>query len=98
MKTTDYFEHDILVRRSYLRREWCEEVLRRPERKLVQPNGRISYWAWVEEFATAGAQFKGRGRYLRVVTEADGETVHNAMPDRDYPASAEKLERKLEEE
>jgi hypothetical protein len=40
----------------------------------IQPNGRIRYWAFIPEL----------GKYLRVVTEADGETVHNAFPDRSF--------------
>ncbi|GJQ22155.1 MAG: hypothetical protein HBSIN02_25100 [Bacteroidia bacterium] len=35
---------------------------------------RIRYWGYVEEL----------GKYLRVVTLEDGETVHNAFPDRDF--------------
>lgn len=40
----------------------------------AQENGRIRYWGYVGEI----------GKYLRVVTLEDGETVHNAMPDRNY--------------
>ena len=39
---------------------------------LLQPNGRIRHWGYIEDVK----------RYLRVVTEADGETVHNAFVDR----------------
>lgn len=74
MKTTRYFEEQILSKRRYLRREWCQEAIRRPLRKEVQPDGRIRHWIFVTEL----------GKYLRVVTLADGETVHNAFPDRDF--------------
>jgi hypothetical protein len=37
------------------------------------PDGRIRQWIFVAEL----------GKYLRVVTLADGETIHNAFPDRD---------------
>ncbi len=84
MKTTDYFDNTVLTRRPFLKREWCERVRKNPETRLVQENGRIAHWGWVPEFAEAGPQFKGEGRYLLVITEADGETVHNAYPDRDY--------------
>ncbi|PLS86206.1 MAG: hypothetical protein CYG60_08505 [Actinobacteria bacterium] len=84
MKTTGYFENQVLPKRSYLKRDWCERVRKNPETRAVQENGRISFWGWVPEFAEAGPQFKGRGRYLRVITEPDGETIHNAYPDRDY--------------
>ncbi len=40
----------------------------------MQKNGRICNWGYIE----------GIGKYLRVVTLEDGETVHNAMPDRNY--------------
>jgi len=74
MKTTRYFEEQVLRKRPYLQREWCERALREPFRREVQPDGRIRYWIFVEEL----------GRFLRVVTLADGETVHNAFPDRDF--------------
>jgi hypothetical protein len=54
--------------------EWCERVLRSPECTEVQENGRIRYWELVEEI----------DKYLRVVTLEDGETVHNAMPDKNF--------------
>ena len=75
VKTTHYFEEDIMGgRRSYLKREWCERVLRDPEHTETQANGRIRHWGYIEEI----------DKYLRVVTLEDGETVHNAMPDRNY--------------
>jgi len=48
--------------------------MRAPLRAEAQPNGRIRHWAFVPEL----------GRYLRVVTEPDGETVHNAFLDRGF--------------
>lgn len=75
MKTTRYFEEQVLRKRPELRREWVEKVLSSPGKRAVQENGRISFWAKVEEF---------EGRVLRVVTLEDGETVHNAYFDRGY--------------
>ena len=49
-------------------------TLATPVRRERQPDGRIRHWRWVAE----------TGRWLRVVTEADGETVHNAFWDRDF--------------
>jgi ABC-type Fe2+-enterobactin transport system substrate-binding protein len=49
-------------------------TLATPARRVVQPDGRVRHWRWV---AT-------RGRWLRVVTEADGVTVHNAFWDRSF--------------
>ncbi len=74
MKTTRYFEEQVLHKRPYIRREWCKLILENPVRKAAQPDGRIRHWGYVSEL----------GRYLRVVTLEDGATVHNAFPDRDF--------------
>lgn len=74
MKTTRYFEQEILRKRPYLKREWCEMALAHPIRREVQPEGRIRYWVFIPEL----------GKYLRVVTLDDGETIHNAFPDRNF--------------
>jgi hypothetical protein len=74
MKTTHYFVASVMVRRPYLNEVWIEFVLNQPIRTEVQPNGRIRYWALISE----------AGKYLRVVTEPDGETVHNAFFDRRF--------------
>ena len=62
-------------KRPYIQIEWCERVLAQPLAKLVQTDGRIRFWGVVAELGE---------RVLRVVTLADGETVHNAFPDRDF--------------
>jgi len=54
--------------------EWIEFVLTHPIRQEIQENGRIRYWAYIDEL----------GKYLRVVIEPDGKTVHNAFPDRGF--------------
>jgi hypothetical protein len=74
VKTTRYFDESVMVRRPYLKQEWLVDVVANPLRVEVQPNGRIRYWAFVTEL----------GKYLRVITEPDGETVHNAFPDRGF--------------
>jgi hypothetical protein len=74
MKTTNYFITSVMVRRPYLKKEWIEYVLKNPVRTEVQANGRIRRWVLITEL----------GKYLRVVTEPDGETVHNAFPDRGF--------------
>ena len=38
MKTTRYFEEQVLRKRPYLKREWCEQALRNPARREVQPD------------------------------------------------------------
>lgn len=74
MKTTDYFTTSVMVRRPYLKAEWIEYVLKNPIRTTMQANRRICRWAFISEL----------DKYLRVVTEPDGETVHNASPDRGF--------------
>jgi hypothetical protein len=69
VKATRYFETSVMVRRPYLTEGWIEYVMRHPIRVEVQANGRIRRWAFIQE----------AGKYLRVVTEPDGETVHNAF-------------------
>lgn len=74
MKTTAYFDQSVMVRRPYLKHVWIEYALKNPVRVEIQDNGRISHWAFIVEL----------NKYLRVVTEPDGETVHNAYPDRGF--------------
>jgi hypothetical protein len=45
LKTTRYFEEQVLRKRPYIRREWCEQVLAAPLRREVQADGRIRFWA-----------------------------------------------------
>ena len=65
-------------KRRYIRREWCESALAQPVRREKQPDGRIRHWIFVPEIA----------KYLRVITLEDGETVHNAFPDRAFQEEA----------
>ncbi len=74
MKTTNYFKTSVMARRPDIKTEWIEYVLSNPIRTVVQANGRIRRWALISEV----------GKYLRVVTESDGETVHNAFFDRRF--------------
>lgn len=78
LKTTRYFEEQVLRKRPYLRREWCEAVIAEPLHVENQNDGRIRYWGRVRE---AG------GRILRVVTLSDGVTIHNAFFDRGFRES-----------
>jgi hypothetical protein len=78
LKTTRYFEDQVLRKRPYIRREWCEQVLAVPLRREVQADGRIRFWGKIAQVAEA------RPRFLRVVTLADGETIHNAFFDRNF--------------
>ena len=72
--TTPYFRNDVLLKRPYLKLEWCVAAIASPVRRETQPDGRIRQWAFVAEL----------GKHLRVVTLADGKTLHNAFPDRRF--------------
>lgn len=74
MKTTRYFVEQVMRKRPYLQRRWCEQAIREPLRREVQPNGRIRLWTHVAE----------TDKYLRVIVLEDEETVHNAFFDRDF--------------
>jgi hypothetical protein len=74
MKTTQYFREQVLRKRPYLKKSWFELALVNPDKKEIQSDERVRYWVYIEKL----------GKYLRVVTLSDGETVHNAFPDRDY--------------
>lgn len=60
--------------------ELCEGVVRRAEYTEQQDDGRIRHYGFVPEL----------GKYLRVVILEDGETVHNAMPDRNFAREQER--------
>jgi len=79
MKTTRYFDEQVLRKRPYIKLAWCEAAVRTPLRREVQVDGRIRHWRRI--FDTPD----GKPRILRVVTLDDGETIHNAFFDRDFP-------------
>jgi hypothetical protein len=76
VKTTRYFEEQVLRKRPYIRREWCQDVLAAPMRREIQDDGRIRLWGKIV--------LPAETRFLRVVTLEDGETVHNAFFDRNF--------------
>ena len=75
-RTTAYFREQVLVKRPYLKIEWCMAVLDNHVEREVQQDGRIRFWGYVEDM---------HGRALRVVTLEDGRTLRNAFPDSGYP-------------
>jgi hypothetical protein len=83
MKTTRYFEEQVLRKRPYIKREWCERIISNPLKREVQSDGRIRYWGIVQELGL---------RALRVVTLEDGDTIHNAFPDRNFVSGDAKEE------
>ena len=60
--------------RPYLRLEWIDEIVRAPAHREVQADLRVRFWGYIPAL----------GRWLRVVTLEDGETVHNVFPDRNF--------------
>jgi uncharacterized protein YuzE len=76
MKTTRYFEEQVLRKRPTIERLWCAKAIAEPIRRETQEDGRIRFWL---EVTLAGERER---RVLRVVTLEDGETVHNAFFDR----------------
>lgn len=75
MKCTQYF---LFIRqrpdRSAIKEEWILKTINNPLKTEVQTDGRIKKWSFIEEV----------GKYLRVISLEDGETVHNAFFDRDF--------------
>ena len=82
LKATRYFEEQVLRKRPYIRRDWCRDVVASPIRREVQTDGRIRFWGRI------GVPGEDRPRFLRVVTLADGETIHNAFFDRNFSEDA----------
>ena len=78
LKTTRYFEEQVLRKRPYIERAWCDDILAAPIRREIQTDGRIRHWGRISLPGEA------RPRFLRVVTLEDGETVHNAFFDRNF--------------
>ncbi|HEX4079317.1 MAG TPA: hypothetical protein VHX61_10660 [Rhizomicrobium sp.] len=73
---TRYFAMEVMARPD--RRDIdlldVKRALFLPAQKQKQRDGRLRYRYWVDE----------RQRWRRVVTEPDGETVHNAFWDRNF--------------
>ena len=82
VKTTRYFEEQVLRKRPYPSLEMCEAVLRNPLRVEPQDDGRIRHWGVVT------LPIDPQDRILRVMTLDDGVTIHNAFPDRNFREDA----------
>jgi len=72
---TNYFEEVVLVKRPYIKVEWCIKVVSDPDKSEQQLDGRYRFWKKIPEF---------ENRYLRVITLEDKITIHNAFPDRRF--------------
>lgn len=73
---TRYFAPEVMARpdRRSIDLADVARAVRQPARKARQSDGRVRQWYWVVD----------RQRWLRVVTEPDGETVHDAFWDRNF--------------
>ncbi len=78
MKTTRYFNEQVLRKRPYIEPSWCADVIGKPLRRETQEDGRIRFWGEVQPLGETAP------RVLRVITLDDGETVHNAFFDRNF--------------
>lgn len=78
MKTTRYFDEQVLRKRPYIEPQWCLDAVSSPLRREIQADGRIRHWKLFKD------ALDGKPRYLRVITLADGETIHNAFFDRNF--------------
>ena len=74
-KFTSYFENEVLRKRSYIKKEWCIQVVENPIKIEKQDDNRYRFWGTIEEF---------HNRILRVITLEDKKTIHNAFPDRSF--------------
>ena len=74
-KYTGYFEKDVLTKRPYLKKEWCERVVVSRDYIEEQPDGRFRFWGQIPEY---------ENKYLRVVTLPDQKTILNAFFDRNF--------------
>lgn len=75
MKFTQYF---LLTRerddRKDIKLEWIEFVFYHPVFEVLQSDGRIRRWAYIEEV----------NKYLRIIILEDSLTIHNAFFDRSF--------------
>ncbi len=78
MKTTRYFDEQVLRKRPYIDPAWIPPIIANPVARAVQIDRRIRMWGTVVD------PRDGKTRFLRIVTLPDGETVHNAFFDRDF--------------
>ncbi len=81
MSATRYFEEQVLRKRPYLSIVMCRAVLADPFPRDTQADGRIRHWGRVR------LPEESEARILWVVTLEDGQTLHNALIDREFRES-----------
>jgi hypothetical protein len=72
---TKYFLNEVLRKRSYVKKEWCIQIIENPLKVEKQENNRWRFWGKIEEFDN---------KIFRVVTLEDKKTIHNIFPDRRF--------------
>jgi len=72
---TKYFTEQVLRKRPYLKKSWCIETVKNPDKMERQENNRYRFWKKIAALDN---------RYLRVITLEDKKTIHNAFPDRRF--------------
>ncbi len=73
---TRYYQNQVIHKadRRWIVSDEIIQALAHPIRTEKQANGRIRHWAYIERLKA----------YIRIVTLADGQTVHNVFKDRDF--------------
>ena len=73
---TRYYENHVVQKadRSWIISDEIIQALADPIRSQAQADGRIRLWAYIPRLKA----------YIRIVTLADGHTVHNVFKDRDF--------------
>ena len=61
-KFTEYFEKEVLRKRSYLKKEWCIHVIKNQLKVEPKEHNRFRFWGMVPEL---------EDRVLRVITLSD---------------------------
>ncbi len=73
---TKYFVLKVLLKRPYLKKEWCIKIVENPIKEEMQKDReRFRFWGTVPEFDN---------KIFRIVTLKDRKTIHNAFPDRSF--------------
>ena len=75
MKFTNYFSKTReRVDRKEIKLEWIEFVFYHYSYEIIQSDGRIKRWAYINEM----------NKYLRIIVLEDELTIHNAFFDRSF--------------
>ena len=73
---TKYFELKVLLKRPYLKKEWCI--------KIVENSIKVEMQKDRERFRFLGTVPEFDNKVFRIVTLKDRKTIHNAFPDRSF--------------